>query len=181
MMKAGPLNTLAVSPLQVLMMLQLNNSPKYGYEMLKIIRDEFDGVWELKTGTFYPALRSLETRGFVETNVRDETEFYSLTEEGKLLLWQLGDRFQLESKFTDRYFRALIKWAPDALRKKVLRIIQTLSKDDIDVFSNLHQLFIDLMDREKKLEALHNMRRILKNQLIAVEQLYQEITDGEED
>ena len=75
MLRVGPLASGAVSPLQFLLLLQLNKGPKYGYEMLKFLRDEFQGVWDVKTGSVYPALRSLESRGFVETTMKEETEF----------------------------------------------------------------------------------------------------------
>lgn len=170
---------MVVSPLQLLILLQLNEGEKYGYEILKVLREEFEGVWELRTGTFYPALRSLETRGFLETNLRDDTEFYSLTEKGKTLLERLGKHFELEYKFVDRYFKAIVKWMPISLKDKLLRVIQTLSKEDVDVYSNLRQFFDDTMDSEKKFEVLNGMRSILKTRIITVDKLLQEITDCE--
>lgn len=169
-----------VSPLQFLVLLQLIEGPKYGYEMLKVIRDEFDGVWELKTGTFYPALRSLESRGFVETNMMDETEYYNLTIKGNMLLEQMRERFQLEYKFAARYFNTILKWMPTALKYRVLEIIQTLQKENLDVFSNLQQFFDDTMDKEHKLKTLDYIKTTLNKHLINVEKLYQYITDGEE-
>ena len=58
-----------VSPLQALLLVQLEEGPKYGYEMFKAIKDEFEGIWEPKTGSIYPVLKSLERRGFVATEI----------------------------------------------------------------------------------------------------------------
>ena len=180
MMRAGPLARWKVSPLQFLTLLQLIEGPKYGYEMMKIIRDEFEGVWELKTGTFYPALRRMEARGFVETNLRNDTEFYSLTGKGTSLLENMGERFQLEYKFAAKYFNTILKWIPTALKYKVLGIFQTLSKENLDVFSNLPLFFDDTMEKEHKLEIVRDVRNILNKHLNVVEKLYQEISDGGE-
>ena len=162
-----------VSPLQFLMLIRLNQEPKYGYEMLKIFREEFEDHWELKTGTFYPALRRLESRGFVKTELRDEKEFYSLTKKGKTLLDQFGKRFERESNLSDRYFRTVIKWMPPSFRDRILEIIQTMSRERINLYSNLPHFFKDL-DRDKKLEVLQNIRSLLRTNLDTVEGLYQE-------
>ena len=98
MMRVGSISRRVVSPLQFLIILQLKKESKYGYQILKTLKEEFEGIWELKTGTFYPAIRSLETRGFVKTELKEEKEFYSLTEKGDTLLMKLGERFEHEYK-----------------------------------------------------------------------------------
>ncbi len=181
MMRVGPLARRVVSPLQFLVLLQLFEGPKYGYEMLKALQEEFEGVWEPKTGAFYPALKSLEARGFVETELRDETEFYNLTEGGKTLLEKLGEHIEREYKFTDRYYRTVVKWMPRPIRNKVLRIIRSLSEEDVDVYSTLLQFLDETVDRDRKLEVLEGMRGILKTRLTVVERLHTEITEGDGD
>ena len=42
------------------MLVLLENKPLYGYELLKVLRDRFEGVWTPQTGTVYPALKRLE-------------------------------------------------------------------------------------------------------------------------
>jgi DNA-binding PadR family transcriptional regulator len=168
-----------VSPLQFLVLLQLHQSPKYGYEILKALRSEFDGLWELKTGTIYPSLKSLESRGFLESNVIDETEFYSLSEKGRSLLDQLGERFEHDYKFAHRYFRTIMKWMPPKMKNKVLNIIQTISKENIDVYSNWQQFFDETMDKERRLKILDSVRSIFRVRLEGVEKLYNETRRGE--
>ena len=65
-----------VSPLQVLLLIQLDGGPRYGYEVLKSLKEEFEGIWEPKTGTVYPALKSLERKGYVETLEKEGSDFY---------------------------------------------------------------------------------------------------------
>ena len=92
-----------VSPLQALLLVQLEEGPKYGYEMFKVIKDEFEGIWEPKTGSIYPVLKSLERRGFVATEIREETEFYNITDKGRALFKTVGEHMQSSMKVTTRY------------------------------------------------------------------------------
>ena len=49
-----------ISPPQFLMLVMLRKGPMYGYEVLKVLREEFQGFWEPQTGAIYPALKRLE-------------------------------------------------------------------------------------------------------------------------
>lgn len=176
---AGPLARRVVSPLQFLMLLQLEEGPKYGYEMLKLLREEFDEVWELKTGTFYPALRSLEARGFVETDLREETEFYLLTEKGRALIDGFEERLEEGSRFTNRYVMAMMRWMPLSLRARVFEIFQKLSEENFNLYPNPIDIFDGVPDKERKLEFLENLKRVLKARLKMVETLQQDVMEGE--
>lgn len=179
MMSGGPFSRRAVSPLQFLMLIQLEVGPKYGYELFKTLRDDFEGVWELKTGTFYPALRRLEERGFVETQLQEEKEFYNLTSEGETLIDQFGMHMVLEHKFVDRYFTTLIKYMPETLKDRLFDIIQRMSSQGLNIYGNLPS-FLDKMDKEKKLEFLNNIRGMLRANLVTVDGFYQSIVDGDD-
>jgi len=176
MMRAGPLASRVVSPLQFLVLLQLNNGSKYGYEMLRFIRDEFEGVWDVRTGTFYPAVKTLEARGFVETELKGETEYYNLTQKGKMLIDTFGEHIEMGSKFTDRYVRAMVKLLPQDLKVKALESFRRLSEEDVDIYSTQLQMF-EAMNRESKLELLDDLREIIKTRLDSLERLRQEFEE----
>ena len=178
MLRVGPLASGAVSPLQFLLLLQLNKSPKYGYEMLMFLRDEFEGVWDVKTGSVYPALRSLESRGFVETSMKDETEFYSLTPSGEALINSFSERVELRSKFTNRYFRAMFKLMPPNLRTGVLEIFRKLSEDDADFYSTQMHLLDESMDKESMIDFLDEVKTIMEARLEMIESVRQKIEGG---
>ena len=165
-----------VSPLQFLVLMQLSEEPKYGYEMLKVLRDEFDGLWDLKTGTFYPALKSLESRGFVETEMRDETEFYGLTEKGKTLLSSLGGRMEKEYRVTDKYFKTLIKWMPLSVKRRLIEMVGFMASNPIDIYGDLPKILKDV-PTEKKKEVLENLLVIIKRNLSQVEAVYSEVLE----
>ena len=165
-----------VSPLQFLVIMQLSEEPKYGYEMLKVLRDEFDGLWDLKTGTFYPALKSLESRGFVETELRDQTEFYSLTEKGTTLLSSLGGRMETEYKVTDRYFKTMMKWMPLSVKRRLIEMIGFMASNPIDIYGDLPKL-LKGVPTEKKKEVLENLLVLIRRNLSQVEKVYQDIVE----
>ena len=177
MLRVGPLASGAVSPLQFLLLLQLNKGPKYGYEMLTFLRDEFEGVWDVRTGSLYPALRSLESRGFVETSKKDETEFYTLTHSGESLLNSFSERIELRSKFTNRYFRAMFKLMPPNIRTGVLEIFRKLSEDDMDFYSAQMHLLDESMDKDAMLEFLAEIKSIIEARLEMIESMRQKIVE----
>ena len=178
MLRVGPLASGAVSPLQFLLLLQLDKGPKYGYEMLKFLRDEFQGVWDVKTGSVYPALRSLESRGFVETSKKDETEFYTLTPNGENLINSFSERIDLRSKFTNRFFRAMFKLMPPNMRTGVLEIFRKLSEDDMDFYSAQMGLLDESMDKKSMLECLDEVKSIMETRLEMIESVRQKIQEG---
>ncbi|MBQ03945.1 hypothetical protein CL673_04435 [Candidatus Bathyarchaeota archaeon] len=177
MLRIGPLASGAVSPLQFLLLLQLNKGPKYGYEMLTFLRAEFHGVWDVKTGSFYPALRSLESRGFVETSMIDETEFYTLTPSGELLLSSFSERIELRSKFTNRYFKAMFKLMPPNITTKVLGIFRKLSEDNIEFYSTQMLLLNDSMDKDALIEFLDESKSIMEARLEKIKSVRQKIRE----
>jgi DNA-binding PadR family transcriptional regulator len=177
MLRVGPLASGVVSPLQFLLLLQLNKGPKYGYEMLTFLRDEFEGVWDVKTGSVYPALRSLESRGFVETSKKEETEFYTLTPSGETLINSFSERIELRSKFTNRFFRAMFRLMPPNIRTGVIEIFRKLSEDDMDFYSAQMDLLDESMDKESMLECLDEVKSIMEARLEMIERVKQKIVE----
>ncbi len=177
MMGAGMFRRPLVSPLQFLMLLQLKKGPKYGYEVLKAFREQFKGVWEPKTGTIYPALRRLEARGFVKTDLIEDKEFYSLTEKGEALFKQMGERLGRDLRFADRYFRFVTEWMPRAMKNRVVEMLRMLAEEGVWP-PILIEHFIDEMDSAPKLEVLEGMKKHLMNRLKAVEGLIEDLKEG---
>jgi DNA-binding PadR family transcriptional regulator len=178
MLRVGPFASGTVSPLQFLLLLQLDKGPKYGYEMLKFLRDEFKGVWDVRTGSFYPALKSLESKGFVETSMKDETEFYTLTPNGEALLNSFSERIDLRSKFTNRYFKAMFKLMPPKMRTGVIEIFRKLSEDDMDFYSAQMDLLGESVDKDSTLQFLDEVKSIMETRLMMIERFRQKIAEG---
>ncbi|HQN76575.1 MAG TPA: PadR family transcriptional regulator [Methanomassiliicoccales archaeon] len=71
-----------ISPSQLIMIIKLADRPMYGYELLKALREDYQGVWDPQTGAVYPALRRLHEHGLLSVESKDGKDHYSLTQEG---------------------------------------------------------------------------------------------------
>ncbi len=74
----------------MLLLKLLSEKDMYGYEMIETLRNRSQNVFELKAGTLYPLLHSLEGKGLLssfEKEVLGKTrKYYTITKEGRKLL-----------------------------------------------------------------------------------------------
>ena len=68
----------------------LKQEDMYGYQMIKKLKETSENVFELKEGTLYPILHTLEEKGYI-TSYWDEStskkrKYYSITKKGKEVL-----------------------------------------------------------------------------------------------
>jgi DNA-binding PadR family transcriptional regulator len=149
-----------VSPLQMLLLIQLDGGPKYGYEMLKTLKEEFEGAWEPKTGTVYPALKSLEKKGYIETLTRDETEYYLITDEGKqvfdLMLRHLEDSID----FSIKYISVVFKWLSNERKQGALELMDKLTIKEQLMSQSLLGDFIKNIDTDIREPFLRQIKKI---------------------
>jgi DNA-binding PadR family transcriptional regulator len=151
-----------ISPIQVLILLQLRKKPMYGYEILKSLRERFADTWEPKTGTVYPALRSLETKGFVQTQLKAEKEVYSLTDKGNEILKDVGGLLEGNLQFAGKFYRLL----PHFHRERIIeRMRENLSSGRLPPFPPFFPLLSPngIEDRETRIRNLKMMREIGQN------------------
>ena len=76
----------------------LKQEDMYGYQMIKKLKETSENVFELKEGTLYPILHTLEEKGYI-TSYWDETsskkrKYYSITKEGKKHLKEKKQEWQ---------------------------------------------------------------------------------------
>ena len=68
----------------------LEEQDMYGYEMIETLRQRSDSVFELKAGTLYPLLHSLESKKMLHSYEREVTgktrKYYGITRDGKACL-----------------------------------------------------------------------------------------------
>jgi DNA-binding PadR family transcriptional regulator len=79
----------------------------YGYEILKALRDEFEGLWRPETGALYPALKRLMEHGLVQVDTRDDKEYYQLTEPAQAWLRDTLRDIGPELIFASKYMEVL--------------------------------------------------------------------------
>lgn len=61
----------------------LEESPRHGYEVIRLLQDRFLGVYSPSPGTIYPRLARLESEGLVTHDVVKGKKVYQLTDKGR--------------------------------------------------------------------------------------------------
>lgn len=75
----------------MLLLKLLEDKDMYGYEMIEDLKTKSNNIFELKAGTLYPLLHTLEQKNLVTSydKVAESTrtrKYYSITKEGKKFL-----------------------------------------------------------------------------------------------
>lgn len=82
--------TLVSGSMSMLILRLLSEKDMYGYEMIDTLRKRSENVFELKAGTLYPLLHSLEDKNYL-TSYEEEVlgkvrKYYSITRDGRRFL-----------------------------------------------------------------------------------------------
>lgn len=168
------------SPLQILLLIKLESGPKYGYEMLKDLKDEFNGIWEPKTGTVYPALKSLEKKGFVKSKDTMEKDYYFITDEGRTIFKQMLGFLEVSSKFSTKYMTVVFKWMNKEMKREFLNLISTITQDENRLTEHVMNQMYEELDQDIKEPFLKNMRTIMKHRLDNIDELLKKIEENRE-
>ncbi|HEX2316582.1 MAG TPA: helix-turn-helix transcriptional regulator [Thermomonospora sp.] len=79
----------------------LEESPRHGYEVIRLLQDRFLGVYSPSPGTIYPRLARLEAEGLVTHEVVKGKKVYSLTDRGRAELERRMDELaELEEEIS---------------------------------------------------------------------------------
>lgn len=82
--------SLVSGSMTMLLLKLLEEKDMYGYEMIEELRKKSNNVFELKAGTLYPQLHTMESKGLItayEQEAGGKTrKYYSLTKDGKKAL-----------------------------------------------------------------------------------------------
>lgn len=94
--------TLVSGSMAMMILRLLSEKDMYGYEMIDTLRQRSQNVFELKAGTLYPLLHSLEDKHFLtcyEQEVLGKTrKYYRITKEGKKHLEEKRSEWQEYSR-----------------------------------------------------------------------------------
>lgn len=90
----------------MLILEMLKNQNMYGYEMIKKLSEKSENIFELKEGTLYPILHTLEEDNLI-TSYWDETtakkrKYYAITEKGKKNLKDKKEEWKIFSNGINR-------------------------------------------------------------------------------
>src|SRR6516225_3907905 len=79
----------------------LDEAPRHGYEVIRLLQDRFMGVYAPSPGTIYPRLARLEEEGLVTHDEADGRKVYRITDKGREELhMRLDDLAELEDEIT---------------------------------------------------------------------------------
>ncbi|MBO0786871.1 MAG: PadR family transcriptional regulator, partial [Actinobacteria bacterium] len=79
----------------------LDEAPRHGYEVIRLLQDRFLGVYSPSPGTIYPRLARLEEEGLVTHDEVDGRKIYRITGKGREELEsRLDDLAELEEELT---------------------------------------------------------------------------------
>lgn len=149
-----------ISPSQFLMLVVLRRGPMYGYEILKALREEFDGLWRPETGALYPALKRLGEQGLVSVEEREDKEYYRLTPEAESWLRENLRTIGPELIFVSRYMLVLGKAAAEEGAE---------GSDAGPLSFMLRHLVQDDADPEEQLAHMRQARDMLARRLAELE------------
>lgn len=69
--------------LRLYLLALLEDGPRHGYDLIRMMEDRFMGLYTPSAGTVYPRLGALEDMGLVEHEVVDGKKVYRLTDAGR--------------------------------------------------------------------------------------------------
>ena len=147
-----------VSPLQMLLLIQLDAGPKYGYEMLVTLKEEFEGTWEPKTGTVYPALKSLEKKGYISTETREDTDYYMITEQGRQLFDLMLSHLEGSIDFSIKYISVVFKWLTFERKQSAIKFMDGLASKEEVMTTQLLGSFTENIDTDIKENLLNQIK-----------------------
>ncbi len=80
----------------------LDESPRHGYEVIRLLEERFQGLYAPSAGTVYPRLAKLEKEGLVTHTTEGGRKVYSLTDAGREeLASRQGELVDLEQEIRD--------------------------------------------------------------------------------
>ncbi len=89
----------------------LRTKPMYGYQIMKELDSASHGQIDVKEGTLYPILHSLETDGAVESTWSESPgerrrKYYRITKKGRALLKEKASQWEAFRKAIDQVLAA---------------------------------------------------------------------------
>lgn len=82
--------SLVSGSMSMLLLRLLSEKDMYGYEMIDTLRKRSENIFELKAGTLYPLLHSLEEKNYLTSYEQEASgktrKYYSITKEGRKFL-----------------------------------------------------------------------------------------------
>jgi DNA-binding PadR family transcriptional regulator len=156
--------------MKTVILLLLRERPMYGYEVLKELRERFEGVWSPQTGSIYPALKRMAEHGLVSSEQRDGTDYYSLTEEGNKWVLEKLSHSPRDIRLLTRYLDFLGRAAAGVAH----------AEDGEHVHGRFAEVFEDdSSDSARRAKKLREARERIAQHLADIDRELKELEEGE--
>jgi DNA-binding PadR family transcriptional regulator len=114
----------------------LDEAPRHGYEVIRLLQDRFLGVYAPSPGTIYPRLARLEEEGLVTHDEANGRKVYRITEKGREELHaRLDDLAELEDEITASV-RDIAREVSEDVRETVRSLREELTSAARDMQGN---------------------------------------------
>jgi len=118
----------------------LDEEPRHGYEVIRLLRDRFMGVYAPSPGTIYPRLSRLEDEGLVTHDEENGRKVYRITEAGREELRSRGAELdELEEELSEsvsdiaREFGEDVRATVRSLREELTRAAREVRQTEPDI------------------------------------------------
>jgi|SRR5215472_4587824 len=116
----------------------LDEAPRHGYEIIRLLQDRFLGVYAPSPGTIYPRLARLEEEGLVTHDEADGRKVYRITDRGREeLRARLDDLAELEETITASV-RDIAREVTEDVRETVRSLREELAWAARDIRGRAH-------------------------------------------
>ena len=111
----------------------LDDAPRHGYEVIRLLQDRFLGVYAPSPGTIYPRLARLEEEGLVTHDEAEGRKVYRITDKGRAELHaRLDDLAALEEEITASV-RDIAREVSEDVRETVRNLREELASAARDI------------------------------------------------
>ncbi|MFF4196180.1 helix-turn-helix transcriptional regulator [Nonomuraea sp. NPDC001831] len=139
----------------------LEESPRHGYEVIRLLQDRFLGVYSPSPGTIYPRLARLEEEGLVTHEVIEGKKVFSITDKGREELnTRLDELDDLEQEISASV-RDIAREVKEDVRDTVKSLRDELTRMAKDVRTGAHD------DAKARAEELKRLKEQQKRQWMA--------------
>ena len=136
----------------------LDEAPRHGYEVIRLLQDRFLGVYSPSPGTIYPRLARLEEEGLVTHDEVDGKKVYRITDKGREEInARLDDLAELEEELTQSV-RDIAREVSEDVRDTVRNLREELTWAARDVRRTAADGHEQTQERENARERARRIR-----------------------
>jgi len=103
----------------------LDESPRHGYDVIRLLEDRFMGLYAPSPGTIYPRLQRLEAEGLVTQSQEGGRKVYQITEAGREELRRRQD----ELDHLETEIRSSVHYLAGEIREEVRGTVHDLKQE----------------------------------------------------